>query len=144
MGSARAAAGAQLLTSQNTPQSSYSPSPLHRHPLLQEVQDTSLCVFSPSHLKQLIDLRLGERDGEGGGEKEETLQFEIPGSGPTCVSGPLNTLLLLVLYIPPSRKKYQRSRNHPTTSPAGPLVRLRALSKGTFPRCPWKVGLSFC
>lgn len=144
MGSARAAVGAQLLTSQNTPQSGYSPLPSTATPSFKRCR-IRLCVFfSPLHLNQLIDLRLGERDGEGGGEKEETLQFEIPGSGPTRVSRPLNTLLLLVLYIPPSRKKYQRRRNHPTTSPASPLVRLRALSKGTFPRCPWKVGLSFC
>lgn len=62
----------EILTSQNTPQFSYIPPPqLRRHPSFKRCR-MRLCVpgyFSSLHLKQLIDLRLGERDGEGGGQR---------------------------------------------------------------------------
>lgn len=119
------------------------PPSLHRHPSFKRCR-IHLCVpgyFSSLHLKQLIDLRLGERDGEGGGERKETLQFKIPGAGPACVSRPLNVSLLLLLYThTPLIKKYQRRRDHPNNIPGRSPGEAGSIIQRHLPQLPMESG----
>lgn len=79
-----------------------------------------------------------------GREREETLQFKIPGAGPARVSRPPNILLLLLLHIPPPtpppNKKYQRRRDHPTTSPAGSPGETGGIIQRHLPQLPMESG----